>query len=272
MTKAHYEDGIYDISNEQYHAADAISRSKLIILDKSPFHFWYEVYSGDAPKNDPTPAMNIGSAFHTLLLEPNLFNQQYAVLPKVDRRTTKGKEQYEIFITENMGKIVLTEDQFGELNSMISHVRKHDIVNTLLEGAEFEKSIFWTDEETGLQFKSRPDILQSQMVVDLKTTNDASNHIFMRSAYNYGYYLQAGMAYEACKSIGRPLDNFSILAIEKQAPHVPSVFVMDKDAIQFGINQFNAYKMKLKKCLESNNWPAYMIQELSVPGYATIIE
>ena len=93
-----YKDGVYDISNEQYHASEGISRSKLMLLDKSPYHFWYETMSGFAEKQESTPAMNIGSAFHTMLLEPAKFQMEFAVAPKVDRRTKQGKEDWEIFV------------------------------------------------------------------------------------------------------------------------------------------------------------------------------
>jgi exodeoxyribonuclease VIII len=110
------------------------------------------------------------------------------------------------------------------------------------------------------------------MVVDLKTTNDASPCAFTRSAMGYGYYLQAGMAFEACKAIGRPFEMFVILACEKDAPHVPAVYMMHDDALQYGIDQFTSYKKKLKECMDSNKWPGYSVQELELPKYAVIKE
>jgi hypothetical protein len=272
QTITRYEDGVYTISNEQYHASMGISRSKLMLLDKSPYHFWYETLSGMAEKREATEAMNVGSAFHTLLLEPAKFNDEFAIAPSVDRRTKQGKEDWQVFCESSIGKIVLTDDQFVKVTKMVELVSKHDIVATLLDDAEFEKSIYWTDQETGLQFKCRPDIWSSKMVVDLKTTNDASSYSFMRSALSYGYYLQAGMAFEAAKALGKPFEMFVILACEKQAPYVPAVYIMKNEALQFGIDQFTKYKRKLKECFDSNIWEGYLVQELEVPKYATIEE
>lgn len=264
-----YEDGVYDITNEEYHASAGVSRSQLMLLDKSPYHFWYETMSGEAKKKEPTPAMIIGSAFHTLLLEPEKFNQEYAILHKIDRRTTKGKEEYAAFEEMVGTKTILSEDQFADLRVMVDNIKKHDIVQTLLDDAVFEKSIYWTDEETGLQFKARPDIWSPKMVVDLKTTQDANINAFMRSSMNYGYYLQAGMMLEACRALKKPFDVFATLACEKEAPHVPAVFLMNEQALNFGVDQFNTYKRKLKACIDSNQWPAYTIQELGIPKYLT---
>jgi exodeoxyribonuclease VIII len=267
-----YEDGVYDITNEQYHASEGISRSKLMLLDKSPYHFWYETMSGLAVKTEATPAMNIGSAFHTMLLEPAKFQMEFAVMPNLDRRTKGGKEMYEEFLIHAEGKIILTIDQFSKVSKMVDLISKHEIVTTLLDEAVYEQSIYWTDKETGLQFKTRPDIWSSKMVVDLKTTNNASAYSFMRSALEYGYYLQAGMAHEACKALDKPFDMFVILACEKEEPHVPAIYIMKDEALQFGIDQFTNYKRKLKKCMDENKWEGYLVQELAVPKYATIEE
>lgn len=266
--KVKFEDGVHDISSEQYHGAQGISRSQLMLLDKSPYHFWYEVISGMAEKRESTPAMNIGGAFHTLLLEPHLFDKEFIVAPKMDRRTTAGKEEYAAFMELSQGKIVLTDEQYAKASLMAEQALSHEVVKTLLDEAQFEQSIFWTDKETGLQFKSRPDIWSPKMVVDLKTTQDATRYKFERSAIEYGYYLQAGMAYEGAKALEMPFEMFVILAVEKEMPHAPAVFPLSDDALQYGIDQFQHYKRMLADCLSSNQWDTYPVQELSVPMYA----
>jgi PDDEXK-like domain of unknown function (DUF3799) len=289
-----YKDGVYDITNEQYHASAGISRSRLMLLDKSPYHYWYEVLSGEAEPRKATPAMNMGNAFHTLLLEPKLFDREYIVKPKIEKLPPEvrlkdvGKEIFEQakvarkevqdrntilleeFESQASGKIQLSESEFEETLRWVNSTKKHDLVNTLLDDGVFEQSIFWTDKETGLQFKARPDIWTNKMVVDVKTAADAATHKFKRSAIEDGYYLQAAMIYEACQSVGRPFEVFTHLVIEKKAPHVPKIFLMNDTALQYGIDQFNTYKKKLKFCFDSNKWDGYPVQELSVPKYASI--
>lgn len=292
MTDKTFADGIYNISNEDYHAASGISRSRLMLLDKSPYHFWYEVMSGEAERKEATPAMNMGNAFHTLLMEENLFLREYIVKPTLEklppevRQKDVGKEQYEQvkaarkevrdrnnalleeFNLQSEGKIQLTESQFDETWRWVNATKKHSIVNELLEDAVFEQSIFWTDKETGIQFKARPDAWKNKMVVDVKTAADAATYKFKRAALDAGYYLQAGMIYEACKSVGRLFDVFTHLVIEKKAPYVPKVFIMGDEALQFGIDQFMKYKRLLAECLSSDKWEGYQIEELSIPQYA----
>jgi hypothetical protein len=267
-----FKDGIYDISSTEYHSSKGISRSKLMLFDKSPYHFWYETLSGLAETRESSEDMAIGSAFHTLLLEPDLFESEYAVMPACDRRTTAGKEIYADFIATSGNKTVLSQDSFTKVNAMASQIKQHEIVTTLLDEARFERSIFWTDKETGIQFKTRPDIWSSKMVVDLKTTKDCTPYRFERSALDNGYYLQAGMAFEACKAIGKPFEMFVILCCEKKAPYIPAVFMLSDEALQYGIDQFSIYKKRLKECLDTNKWPGYPVIELNVPKYAQINE
>jgi PDDEXK-like domain of unknown function (DUF3799) len=270
--KIEFSDGIYTISNEQYHNASAFSRTQLMMLDKSPYHFWHQYISGHGAPREKTEALILGHAIHMLLLEEELFHKTYCIFPKLDRRTKEGKEQYNQFILNNQGKLILTAEYYEKASSIKQCVMRHDIVHTLLKDSIVEQSLIWTDKETGLQFKARPDAITKKMIVDLKTTEDANPYRFKASAFKYGYYLQAAMIREACRALDIPFELFSILAIEKKEPYVPAIFVIKEEAIDFGLNQFNAYKNKLKKCYELNSWNAYPIYELDIPAYAAITE
>ena len=270
MTK--YENGIYDISNTDYHGSDAVSRSNLMLLDKSPYHFWYEKLSGIAIKKIATPAMNIGSAFHSLLLEPDNFNNEFAVLPVMDRRTTVGKKLYSEFIQLHGDKVLLTQDQYEDILAMVDNIKKHEVVNNILRESVFERSIFWTDKETGLQFKCRPDIWSSDMIADLKSTSDSSLNYMQSESIRRGYLLQAAMMEEACNAINKPVKVFALMACEKEPPYVPAIFALSNESMDYGRNQFKQYKSILKSCLDNNCWDIYPIQSLGIPSWVTYIK
>ena len=63
--------GIYELSNEEYHDQEALGKSGLMQLAKSPAHYmeWYQ-----APEEKPTKAMVLGTATHkaTSRHTPNL--------------------------------------------------------------------------------------------------------------------------------------------------------------------------------------------------------
>src|SRR5215813_11398325 len=87
-----------NITNEEYHADKAyLSRSALMDFDKSPYTYWAKHLNPDRPKKDATPAMELGTAFHTLILEPHLFQKNYFIMPEKVLLKNVGKEAYEAY-------------------------------------------------------------------------------------------------------------------------------------------------------------------------------
>lgn len=69
--------GIYNnISNEDYHSGPGISKSGLDLIAKSPAH--YKAVIDGITVREPTAAQALGTAFHELLLEPDVFWAKYA--------------------------------------------------------------------------------------------------------------------------------------------------------------------------------------------------
>lgn len=70
------EPGIYpDMPAAEYHAAPAASKSDLDKIARSPAH--YRAYKENPPEQ--TKAMALGTAFHTLVLEPEKFSGDYCL-------------------------------------------------------------------------------------------------------------------------------------------------------------------------------------------------
>lgn len=262
--KIKYDDGIYDISNEEYHKSQGYSRSQLFHLNKSDYHFWYNVLSGKNVEKEKTPSMIFGSLFHTLMLEPHKFEHEYIISPKIDKRTIKGKQEWEEFQLASENKTIITEEQYNKAIEMIDESKKHEIVANLLHNAKFEKSIFWTDKDTGIQFKVRPDIWLGSMVVDLKTCSLDNVKYYNNHALQNGYYLQAAMIFEAFSTLNIPMQVFINLVFEKEAPYVPISYLLSDECINYGKEQFNIFKNRLHECLQTNIWNAYPIQELTL--------
>ncbi|NBO40554.1 MAG: hypothetical protein EBU92_03265, partial [Betaproteobacteria bacterium] len=62
-------------------------------------------------------------------------------------------------------------------------IANHAGACTLLDGdIAIENSMFWTDQETGIECRARPDIIRPDgLIVDLKTTQDAGASAFAKS-------------------------------------------------------------------------------------------
>lgn len=82
------------MTNSEYHANKAVSKSDLDLINRSPLHYINAVKN---PK-EQTESMLFGSVVHKLVLEPETFAAEYIAAPKCDRRTKEGKARWQEFI------------------------------------------------------------------------------------------------------------------------------------------------------------------------------
>lgn len=251
------------MTNEEYHAHPALSKSGLDRLAISPAH--YQAWLSE-PRIE-TPAMKLGSAVHCGILEPDRFLKDYAPLPEgLDRRTKAGKEMYAEL--ESSGKILLSADDLETVNRMRDSVLAHPAARELLAEGIAETSHF--AELGGVAVKCRPDWLSGGIVVDLKTTQDASLSGFSKSIANYRYAVQAPFYSDILASLGHDVVAFLFIAVEKTAPYAVGVYELDDMSIEIGREQYQHDLDTYRRCVESGEWPAYSngIEKISLPKWA----
>ncbi|WP_339050262.1 PD-(D/E)XK nuclease-like domain-containing protein [Rickettsiella endosymbiont of Xylota segnis] len=260
--------GLYDLSIEDYHRGPGISRSGLMEFKRSPYHYWYKYLNPDYKPEPVTQAQIIGNALHSLILEPNEFEKRYFVIPEFNKVTKEGKERWQKIKSELGKKETLTLNQYQTLQHMAASLKKNKLASQLIENAEIEQSLYWTDPDTGILCKCRPDILRNNLVCDLKTAQDGSPRSFQYAAFDYGYYIQAAMVREAIKQLKQKIiKDFLFLVIEKARPYAISIYQLDEASLDKGYQEFKTLLVRYQHCLESNDWPAYTIQEVSLPRY-----
>lgn len=104
-------------------------------------------------------ALDMGTALHCLLLEPEEFDKRFIVAPQFNLRTNQGKADQEAFLkdVENMGMTVMDAEQGRKLKLMRDSAMAHPAARWLLEAEGFcEASHYWTDPETGELCRIRP--------------------------------------------------------------------------------------------------------------------
>lgn len=256
------------LTNDQYHATEAVSKSHLDKLARSPAHYWAAYLDPARVRPEPTPAMMLGTALHTAVLEPDLWDATIAVLPQAfDRRTKAGKELAQAFEQEAAGKLVLTPDDADRVRRMADAVHQHPASRFLLDlPGKREASYFWTDQETGIECKCRPDwhSTDRRLVVDVKTTEDASPKGFQRSVANFRYHVQAAW-YQ------RPLgaEQFLFICVEKAPPYCVAVYAVTPVMFAAGSRVADRDLALLAKCRKAGRWPGYSdeIQPLDLPTW-----
>jgi len=253
-----------DLTNEQYHAHDSISKSGLDLIARSPAHWRY------AERNEPSRAMVIGSALHAAVLEPELFASQYMLLRNVkDRRASEYKQAVAVHGED----FVLTGKEADYIAGMQETIRSHAYVGDMLrQPGRAELSVITKDPVTGIDVRCRFDWLtDTGRPLDLKTTQDARPDAFARSVANYRYHVQAAFYADVWEwETGERLDRFEFVAVEKTMPHALSVYRLDDEAIAEGRRLYREALNLYADCLERDEWPAYGSepQWLCLPAWA----
>lgn len=252
----------YDMPAAEYFAHPAVNQSRLKKLAKAntPRHFKASL---DKPEPDKGE-FAFGRALHTLLLEPEKFDESVLVW----KDTASRAEKYKKFALENPGKDIILASEAESLPLMADAFRTHPLSRGILNGARKEVTIFWADAVTNMGCKARLDILHEDGVVyDIKTARDASLMGFAYDAKSYGYDRQAAWYLDAATAaFGEKFTKFGFVVLEKEEPFEVQVFYCDEASIERG-RQKNARDLAVyAHCLRTGIWPGYpqTVQTLTI--------
>ena len=252
----------------------SISSGGLRTLDSvSPAHYWATSYlNPNRVHQEDKDAFNLGRAAHTLILGEDGFKRDYVIRPDFwDSWRTK---EARVWRDEQKlaGLTVLEPSHIDQIRGMAAALALHPTVQAGLLNGEVERSIVWKDAKTGIWLKARPDVLpvDSNMIVDLKTTSSADAVSVRRSIADYGYHMQLALAFEGMKAVtGRQMTDFVLVFVETKLPYAVNIKPLDIADIIFGRRQIRRAIDRFAECLKSCSWPAYDDDEVtaSLPSY-----
>jgi exodeoxyribonuclease VIII len=263
------------MENADYHAlTSVVSKSHLDLVARSPLHYWARYVDPKRVEPEPTAAMLLGTAVHTLVLEADQFAVRYVAAPEgIDRRYKAGKELFAEWEAQAAGRTVLTKADADLIQAMGRAVHGHPAAAYLLGlPGKAETTHMWTDEATGLECKCRPDWLldDGSLIVDLKTTEDASPAGFGKSIAAYRYHVQAAHYLTGIeRATGRRPEQFIFICVEKKAPHAVAVYAADAEMVAAGQVTAERDMLLLAECRDADYWPAYsdQIETISLPAW-----
>lgn len=259
------------MTEKEYREHPAISRSELWKIRESPEKF---KYYKDNPE-EPTPALIFGQAFHKLALQPESFEEEFAVSPQVDRRTKEGKAIWAEFCEQSEGKTLITAEDYQIASEMCASLYNAPFVKKLLSG-EKEKEFFWTDDLTGEECKCRADCISSvgnvDIVSDLKSASSGDLEHFTKDSINYGYDFQAGMYTEGVEKCTGKSYSFVFIVVEKNPPYAVNVLQADELFVKRGKDLFRELIGIYHDCKTTGDWYGYLgkykvINSLSLPAW-----
>ena len=223
------------MNNKEYHAHSAISNSKLSRFIESPRLM-------NTPRKK-TPSLRWGSLVHTIILEPQLVDTEWAVMPEGLDKGKGAKAREEEFEMASIGKEIVSHDEYLQLTGIRSAVQEDDEASALLFGEGVnESSYFWQDAITGIQMRCRADRYREDgLLVDIKTTPSVEHYAFRRSVWDFGYDRQSALYIDGIEAMtNRRPRGFAFIAIEgKEAPEIfVQVFVMTEADIEVGRRRY----------------------------------
>lgn len=279
-----------DIPFGEYLASPYPGKSDLWTLHrKSPKHAKERI----APVSD---ALALGTVFHHVALTPNI---PIAVKPEnCHKGSNEGKAAYVQWLSEVTGREPISaegptgkmlsaqlEDLSAHLDAMGMPVVNRKMYETAMRmrdslmSTELGRAIFAQgrpevtcvaeDPETKVLVRSRIDweIPQQSVLIDLKSTQDASARAFSWDFRKYGYHVQEYVyRWLYALAVGKYPD-FMFVAVEKEPPFACAFYELDMEAHEEGGRIAHAALEKWAKCERENTWPGYeaRIETISLP-------
>lgn len=273
------EDGIYtDVSITDYHANKThLSATQLKLARKSLKELdWNQrglITQGEKSHFD------FGNAFELALLDKVGFSNSVAIIKDkefieqaktsnpdlvVPRNSKVYKEAVAVFEQENKGKYFIMDEgkeSYETIKCMLESCFADKVIQGLIRNTEYQISLFWTDEETGLKLKTRPDICKRKknVVVNVKTIEDGSPGAFGRELAKYDYPLQACQEMSGCLRTGLMdfIDKYFWLVVEKVPPYNATIYEFGEEDIKWCMDELRYVYNKVSRAKKENFFPGY---------------
>lgn len=248
------------LPSEQYHDDPAIGSSGIKLLIERPRRYWFQSpLNPNRIKSKTTPAMKFGTAFHTLILEPEKFD--YKIKFGVDQSQIAG---------------TLGDGEYKRLIAMKDQLFSKPRRAALLSEGISEVSVFWRDEATGIMCKVRFDKFAAAWILDLKTALSITDKALYWAIHDLGYDVSGAMYSLAARELKKMIragyqmppefsqefidtfvgfDNqlFAFMIQEKDAPYFSRCPILTPGVAAIGRNKFRDGLAAYAKC-ERDGW------------------
>lgn len=257
--------GLYlDIPEEPYHASPGVSVSSLKRFSEAPAKV--------RVRRPDTKSLAFGSLAHTAVLQPHLLADRYHVVD-LERISPREKATKDAMAAAG-GRELVKRSDWDDALRLRDRVHAHPTLREMLSpvGLVVEASFYWPDPATGLLCRGRADGLRNdwQVVLDLKSTVDASPDGFARAVASYHYHWQQAHYQNGLSIAWRRPKAFFFIAIESEEPFLPAIYELDARAVELGERQVAENLEAWAECERTGIWPGYpeQPQPLDLPGWA----
>ncbi len=217
-----------------------------------------------------------GTLVHACIFEPSEVEKRYIVKPEDhDGRTAAGKAW--TAEAKASGREVVEAAAMQAAKAQAAALRAlHDVAALLADGVG-EASCFWTDDQTGELCKCRPDWTapagDGVILLDGKTTRDASPEGFGRAIWTYAYHLQAAWYSDGyTAATGKRVHGFVFAAVESEWPHAAAAYMLGDDVLEAARRENRRLLTIYAECKRTGQWPGYAagINLINLPRWAQL--
>lgn len=274
MTFTENVEGVFfDLPMEVYRAAPGVSQSTLKRFGAAatPLHW------KTAKPKEPTPDMLFGTICHTAILEPDKLEDAYYLRPGSylakdgQKPWHGGATECKKWLAAHSDKPVMTQDDMDKIPKIVAGLSRLEEFSSALANGQKEVSFFKRDLETGLLLKARCDVVAtdsegSTWIFDPKKVQVgcATQVEFAKSAYDYGYHIQAA-SYLSITGASR----FIFVPFDDGEPFDAAQFEPDSEMIETGWKEYRRLLNTYAACVTSGEWKGYSheIAPLALPGW-----
>lgn len=265
-----------NMPNEEYQAVEAISKSRLQTAAITMEKYYDTFLAQDKEPQKEKEALTFGNALHCRILEPERFLTDYLIVPKIDKRTKQGKEDFahfEAIAIEEKKEMILDQDAYT-CERVADRLSKHSVVGPLLKASSLkESSLFWIDPETGIECKCRPDalILGHGLILDTKSARSIEDFQIERENWERKHLFSPPHYANGVENVtGVEIKAYIFIAFEKERPYDVQPYILPDLELQAGKEHVQQLMRKIADCKASGIWPGRSpdIKTIGVPRYA----
>jgi hypothetical protein len=266
------------LSADDYHAdRTSISSTGLraLLNPGCPAQFKYDRDHQAPPKRE----FDLGNAVHAAVLGEGHDIVEivgFSDYKKADARALRD-EAYAA------GKVPLLPKEVEQVTAMEKAIRGHRDAGPLFAPGMgvAERSIYWTDPATGIRCRVRPDWLiirpDVTVIVDLKTTTDASPDACSKAIESHSYHQQGALYIDGVQAAGLAPEGarFFFAFQSKKAPYLVTVRELKDQDQDIGRARNERALRIYAQCVADDDWPDWTgpvdtIPQIGMPSWPTI--
>jgi len=255
------------MTTAEYRKADAVNFSSLKHILKSPAHYKAAIEN----KQEETKAMLLGTLTHSVALEGKRLLEIAAIKPEGLSLATKEGKEWKALAED---KPIISDQEAKDIWGMAKSIQDNPYAAHLLFQCQHRETPLFAELQ-GVPCRALLDAHGTDgvewIVVDLKTTDDASPDAFARKVANFDYDFQAAY-YSAILARAEQIETAPFwfwIAVEKTAPYTCVVYSAT-EWTQSGEDKMIRALDAYKECKATGQWPQPYagLQQLPRPKWA----